>query len=47
MYDVVRTKIISEVKKARFYSIMAAEVSSYNEEHLPLCLRFDDENFDG
>ena len=43
-YDVVRAKIISEVKKARFYSIMADEVSSHNEEHLPLCLRFVDEN---
>ena len=43
-YDVVCAKIISEVKKARFYSIMADEVSSHNEEHLPLCLRFVDEN---
>ena len=40
-YDVIRTRIISEVKKARFYSIMADEVSSHNAEHLPLCLRFD------
>ena len=43
-YDVIRAKIILEVKKARFYSIMADEVSSHNEEHLPLCLRFVDEN---
>ena len=43
-YDVVRAKIISEVKKARFYSIMADEVSSHNEENLSLCLHFVDEN---
>ena len=42
-YDVIRTRIISEVKKARFYSIMADEVSSHNAEHLPLCLRFVDD----
>ena len=43
-YDVVCAKIISEVKKARSYSIMADEVSSHNEEHLSLCLHFVDEN---
>ena len=43
-YDVIHAKIISEVKKAKFYSIMADEVSSHNEEHLPLCLHFVDEN---
>ena len=42
-YDVVRAKIISDVKKAKFYSILADEVSSHNVEHLPLCLHFVDE----
>ena len=42
-YDVIRTRIISEVKNARFYSIMADEVSSHNAEHLPLCLWFVDD----
>jgi len=42
-YDVICTRIILEVKKARFYSIMADEVSSNNTEHLPLCLRFVDD----
>ena len=29
-----------EVRKARFYSILADEISSHNVEHLCLCLRF-------
>lgn len=41
-YDIVRSKILSEVKEARFYSILADEVSSHNVEHLCLCLRFVD-----
>ena len=39
----VRSKILSEVRKARFYSILADEVSSHNVEHLCLCLRFVDD----
>ena len=42
-YDMVRNKILSEVRKARFYSILADEVSSHNVEHLCLCLRFVDD----
>ena len=42
-YDIVRSKILSEVKKARFYSIMTDEVSSHNTEHLCLCVRFVDD----
>ena len=45
-YDLIRAKIISEVKEARFYSVLADEVSSHNVEHLPLCLRFVDTNLD-
>lgn len=45
-YDLIRAKIISEVKEARFYSVLADEVSSHNVEHLPLCLRFVDSNSD-
>ena len=37
-YDMLRAKIISEVKEARFYSVLADEVSSHNVEHLPLSL---------
>ena len=38
----VRSKILSEVRKARFYSILADEVSSHDIEHLCLYLRFVD-----
>ena len=42
-YDIVRSKILSEVRNAKFYSVMADEVSSHNSEHLCLCLRFVDD----
>ena len=35
--DYIRTKIISEIKQAKFFSIIADEVSSHNVEHLSLC----------
>lgn len=44
-YDIILANIVFEVKKARFYSILADEVSSHNVEHLPICVRFvDSEN---
>ena len=43
-YDIVLNKILSEVKNAKFYSVMADEVSSHSSEHLCLCLRFVDDN---
>ena len=42
-YDIIGANLIAEVKKARFFSILADEVSSHNIEHLALCLRFVDE----
>ena len=44
-YDVIRANIISEVKEAMFFSVLADEVSCHNAEHLPLCLRFIDKSF--
>ena len=46
-YDVhvIRANIISEVKEAMFFSVLADEVSCHNAEHLPLCLRFVDKSF--
>ena len=32
------------MKKDKFYSVMADEVSSHNVEHMPICLRFVDES---
>ena len=45
-YDVIRAGITTEVRKARFFSVLADEVSSHNVEHLALCLRFVDEKCD-
>jgi hypothetical protein len=45
-YDIIRTNLITEVKKARFFSILADEVSCHNREYLALCLRFVDEACD-
>ena len=44
--DYICTKIISEIKQAKFFPIIADEVSSHNVEHLSLCLRYIDENHD-
>lgn len=35
--------VLSEVKKAKYFSVLADEVSSHNVEHLPICLRFVDD----
>ena len=44
--DLIRAKLITEIKEARYFSILADEVASHNVEHLPLCLRFVDANCD-
>lgn len=41
-HDNILAKIASEIKDAKFYSVMADEVSSHNIEHLPICVRFVD-----
>ncbi len=45
-YDVILSKIVSEVKRAKYYSVLADEVSCHNVEHLPICIRFVDVNDD-
>ena len=35
-------EIVQEIKTAKFYSIIADEVTSHNTEHLALCTRFVD-----
>ena len=45
-YDVVRANIIEEIRKARYFSVLADEVSCHNVEHMPLCLRFVDDKCD-
>ena len=44
--DVIRTNIIEEVKKAELHFVLADEVSSHNIEHLPICVRFVDGDFE-
>ena len=44
-YDLILTNIILEVKDATFYSVLADEVTSHNVEHLPICVRFVDIDF--
>ena len=46
VYDVICTNLITEVKKARFFAVLADEVCSHNVEYLPLCLRFVNEACD-
>ena len=41
-YDLLLNTIISEVKEAPFFSVLADEVSSHTVEHLAMCLRFVD-----
>ena len=43
--DQIREKVLSEVQKAKYYSILADEVADIsNAEQLSLVLRFVDEN---
>ena len=45
-FDVIRASIITEIQKARYFSIMADEVSSHNVEHMALCVCYVDESCD-
>ncbi len=42
-YDMILADINSEIKTAKFFSVLADEVSSHNIEHLAICLRFVDQ----
>ncbi|VDI37411.1 Hypothetical predicted protein [Mytilus galloprovincialis] len=46
MGNMIRSKIISEIQEAKYFSIMADEVESYNKEKMSLCVRFVDSNSD-
>ena len=41
-YDISLSAIVSEVKEATYFSVLAYEVTSHNVEHMPICLRFVD-----
>jgi len=40
--SIIQKNILDDIRKARFYSIMADEVTSHNHEVMPLCIRFVD-----
>ncbi len=43
-YDTILAGIVNEIKASKFFSVIADEVSSHGVEHLPICLRFVDDN---
>lgn len=43
---IIQNSIVAEVKQAPFYSILVDEVTSFNRESMPLCVRFVDVNKD-
>ena len=43
---IILRDILSEIREAKFYSIMADEVTSHNKEQLSLCVRFVDSKRD-
>ena len=45
-FDVIRASIVTEIQKAKIFSIMADEVSSLNVEHMALRVHYVDESCD-
>ena len=45
-YKVLQRDLIGEVKKAKFFTILADEVESHHVEQLPICVRFVDKSND-
>lgn len=44
-YDIKLAGIVAKIKHAKFFSMLADEVSSHNTEHLPICIQYvDDDN---
>ncbi|XP_013421627.1 52 kDa repressor of the inhibitor of the protein kinase-like [Lingula anatina] len=42
--DIVLANITREVQEAKFFAVLADEISSHNSEHLALCVRFVDKD---
>ena len=40
--DFIQNRLLREIREAKFYSIIADEVSCHNVEQMPLCIRFVD-----
>ena len=43
---IIQKSLVDEVKKAKFFTILVDEVTSFNTEIMPLCVRFVDANSD-
>ncbi len=43
---IIQKKIVDEVKQAKFFTVLVDEVTSFNSEFMPLCVRFVDANHD-
>ena len=43
-FDISQADLINEIKEAKFFSILAAEVESHKIEQLPTCIRFMNKN---
>ena len=44
-YDILRNSIVEDIKEAKFFSVLADEVSNHNVEHLAVCLHYVDANY--
>ena len=44
-YDILRNSIVEDIKEAKFFSVLADEVSNHNVEHLAVCLRYVEANY--
>ena len=42
--SIIQKSIVEEVNKAKFFSIMVDEITSFNKEYMPVCVRFVDSN---
>ena len=45
-YGILQKDLIDEVKKVKFFTILADEVESHHVEQLPICVRFVDKSND-
>ena len=44
-YDIILAGIVAKIKRTKFFFVLANEVSYHNIEHLPICIRYiDDDN---
>ena len=42
--NIIQKSIVEEIRQAKFFSVLVDEVTSYNTEVMPLCIRFVDKD---